>query len=211
MTTASEPCVYIVDDDQSVLRALSRLISSAGYQVRAFDSPISFLREHDPDVVGCAILDVRMPELDGLSVQEWLEREGTHRQVVFLSGQDDVETSVRTMKAGAADYLTKPAQDSVVLAAVAHAIEADEKARRERTEVQRLNGLFETLTAREKDVLNLVVRGNLNKQVAFELGIVEKTVKVHRSRVMQKLQVRSFAQLLWVGRRLGLVDSGDKK
>src|SRR5262249_22959847 len=151
--------------------------SSAGYKVRAFDSPANFIREHDPEVAGCAILDVRMDELDGLGVQEWLESHDTQRQVIFLSGQDDIETSVRAMKAGAADYLTKPAQDSVVLAAVAHAIEADEKARQERAETQRLKRLYDKLTSREKVVLSLVVRGFLNKQIAFELGIVEKTVK----------------------------------
>jgi FixJ family two-component response regulator len=151
------------------------------------------------------------PELDGLTLQELLGSSDSQRQVIFLSGNDDVEAGVRAMKAGAIDYLTKPAQDSVVLAAVAHAIDADQKARQERHATQDLQRLFAKLTEREKDVFKLVVRGYLNKQIAFELGIVEKTVKVHRSRAMQKLEVRSFAQLLWAGRRLGLVDSAEKE
>jgi RNA polymerase sigma factor (sigma-70 family) len=206
MTNSADNCVYIVDDDRSVLRALSRLLASAGYEVRAFESPAAFLREHDPEIAGCAILDVGMSELDGLSVQERLGNQNSPRPIIFLSGHDDAVTCARAMKAGAADYLTKPVSDSVVLDAVEHAIEADTEARRHRQVRQNLEKLFARLTPREKSVFRLVVQGYLNKQIAFELGIVEKTVKVHRGRVMQKLHVRSFAQLLWAAERLGLAD-----
>ena len=202
----SAPCVYLLDDDRSVLKALARLVSSAGYEVRAFDSSSDFLREHDPDIAGCAILDVIMEGLDGLKVQEWLDTHDAQRKVIFLSSHDDAATGVRAMKAGAIDYLTKPAQDSAVLNAVSRAIAQDEKARRDRTATRALQQLFTRLTPRERNVFQLVLRGRLNKQIAFELGIVEKTVKVHRSRVMRKLEVGSFAQLLWAGRRLGAVD-----
>lgn len=206
MTDAANACVYIVDDDRSVLRALSRLLSSASYAVRVFDSPSAFFQEHDPEIPGCAILDVGMSELDGLRVQELLGHQDIQRPIIFLSGHDDAVTCARAMKAGATDYLTKPVSDSVILEAVARAMETDVETRRQRRIKQNLLLLFARLTPREQSVFRLVVQGYLNKQIAHELGIVEKTVKVHRGRVMHKLQVRSFAQLLRVGEQLDLVD-----
>jgi RNA polymerase sigma factor (sigma-70 family) len=150
-----------------------------------------------------------MSELDGLSVQELMGSHNSPRPIIFLSGHDDAVTCARAMKAGAADYLTKPVSDSVVLDAVEHAIEADTEARRHRQVRQNLEKLFARLTPREKSVFRLVVQGYLNKQIAFELGIVEKTVKVHRGRVMQKLHVRSFAQLLWAAERLGVTNGNE--
>jgi FixJ family two-component response regulator len=201
---ASEPCVYIVDDDQSVLRALSRLLSSAGYEVKAFHSPKDFLQEHDPDVSGCALLDVGMAELDGLAVQQALLHDESHRPVIFITGHDDANTGVRAVKAGAFDYLTKPVQDTALLAVVQAAIESDIESRRKYAELRQLRSLLSHVTPREIEIMRHVVRGRLNKQIAFDLGIVEKTVKVHRARVMEKLNVRSVAELVRVAQRLGI-------
>ena len=200
----TEPCVYLVDDDRSVLNGLSRLLSSAGYNVRAFESPEEFLRQHDPEVPGCVLLDIGMTELDGLSLQARLSSEDSRRAVIFLTARDDARTGVFAMKAGALDYLTKPVQDTTLLASVATAIDFDQRSRRHHAELLELQRLFRRLTAREVEVLRHVVRGRLNKQIAFDLGIVEKTVKVHRARLMEKLQVRSVAELVRLGERLGI-------
>jgi FixJ family two-component response regulator len=181
------------------------LLSSAGYEVKTFDSPKDFLREHDPAVSGCALLDVGMPELDGLEVQQALH-EQSGRPVIFITGHDDAITGVRAVKAGAFDYLTKPVQDIDLLAAVEAAIRSDTELRHKRGELQRIQSLFNRLTAREIEVLRHVIRGRLNKQIAFDLGIVEKTVKVHRARVMEKLNVRSVAELVRVAQRLGIAN-----
>jgi FixJ family two-component response regulator len=199
-----DPCVYVVDDDQRVLSALSRLLSSVGHKVRAFSSPLEFLREHDPEQPGCAIIDIGMSEIDGLTLQERLLSDESKRPVIFLTGYNDALTGVRAIKAGALDYLTKPVQDRALLGAVAAAIEADRKLRQDRKQLGELQRLYNRLTPREVEVLRLVVRGLLNKQIAFELGIVEKTVKVHRGHGMQKLQVHSVAALVRLGERLGL-------
>lgn len=193
-----------MDDDESVLRALSRLLSSAGYDVKAFHSPTEFLREHDPDILGCALLDVGMAELDGLAVQQALLHDENLRPVIFITGRDDAKTGVSAVKAGAFDYLTKPVQDTALLAAVQAAIELDIESRRKRGELRQLKSLFNHLTPREVEILQHVIRGRLNKQIAFDLGIVEKTVKVHRARVMEKLNVRSVAELVRVAQRLGV-------
>jgi len=204
--SASESCVYIVDDDHSVLRALSRLLSSAGYEVKAFHSPKDFLREHDPEVSGCALLDVGMAELDGLAVQQALLYDENRRPVIFITGRDDANTGVRAVKAGAFDYLTKPVQDTALLAVVQAAIESDIESRRKGEELRQLKSLLSHVTPRELEILQHVVRGRLNKQIAFDLGIVEKTVKVHRARVMEKLNVRSVAELVRVAKRLGITN-----
>jgi FixJ family two-component response regulator len=195
-------CVFIVDDDRSVLTAVSRLLTTAGYRVKTFDSPMSFLAEHDPSVPGCALLDIGMAEVDGLALQDILTRSDHARPIIFITGNDDVKTSVRAMKAGALDYLTKPVQDTALLAAVESALGADLEARRMRGEQSLLRERFQQLTSREREVMALVVRGRLNKQIAADLGIVEKTVKVHRARVMEKMAVRSVAALVHVAERL---------
>lgn len=206
MNIVSEPnpCVYIVDDDQRVLTALSRLLSSAGYEVRAFNSPVEFLRDHDPDQPGCAILDIGMSEIDGLALQEQLVNNDVRRPVIFLTARNDASSGVRAIKAGALDYLTKPVQDSGLLNAVAKGIDVDLKLRQQQKQVQELQRLYNRLTEREVEVLRLVIRGLLNKQIAYELGIVEKTVKVHRGHIMQKLGVHSVAALVRLGERLGI-------
>jgi FixJ family two-component response regulator len=198
------PCVYIVDDDRSVLTALSRLLSVSGYNVRPFDSPHAFLAAHDPDIAGCALLDIGMEEVDGLELQEALGRAKAARPIIFITGHDDARTSVRAMKAGALDYLTKPVADTMLLAAVEAAIATDQKIRRERAEISALRERLSSLTQRETEVMAHVVRGRLNKQIAFDLGIVEKTVKVHRARIMEKLGVRSVAALVHIADRLEL-------
>jgi FixJ family two-component response regulator len=195
-------CVFIVDDDRSVLTAVSRLLTTAGYRVKTFDSPMSFLAEHDPSVPGCALLDIGMAEVDGLALQDILTRSDHARPIIFITGNDDVKTSVRAMKAGALDYLTKPVQDTALLAAVETALGADIEARRARGEQSLLRERFQQLTSREREVMALVVRGRLNKQIAADLGIVEKTVKVHRARVMEKMGVRSVAALVHIAERL---------
>jgi len=197
-----EHCVFIVDDDKSVLTAVSRLLTTAGYRVKTFDSPMSFLAEHDPSVPGCALLDIGMAEVDGLALQDILTRSDHARPIIFITGNDDVKTSVRAMKAGALDYLTKPVQDTALLAAVETALGADLEARRARSEQSVVRDRFEQLTSREREVMALVVRGRLNKQIAADLGIVEKTVKVHRARVMEKMGVRSVAALVHVSEKL---------
>jgi len=204
MTSHASPCVYIVDDDRKVLTALSRLLTVTGYRVRAFESPRMFLAEHDPEIPGCALFDVGMAEVDGLALQDILQRGGRSRPIIFITGHDDAKTSVRAMKAGAVDYLTKPVQDTELLAAVQNAIDADLRARRDNAEVVELRRKLSLLTAREAEVMNQVVRGRLNKQIAFDLGIVEKTVKVHRARVMAKMDVRSVAALVHVAEALGM-------
>lgn len=197
-----EHCIFVVDDDKSVLTALSRLLSSAGYHVKTFESPRSFLAAHDPDVPGCALLDVGMAEVDGLALQDILMRSGRARPIIFITGNDDVKTSVRAMKAGALDYLTKPVQDTALLAAVESAIGADLEARRTRSEQDLFKSRYVQLTQREREVMALVIRGRLNKQIAADLGIVEKTVKVHRARVMEKMGVRSVAALVHIAEKL---------
>ena len=202
--TQPNPCVYVVDDDQRVLNALSRLLSSSGYDVRAFNSPVEFLRDHDPDQPGCAILDIGMSELDGLTLQQKLLSGDVKRPIIFLTARNDANSGVRAIKAGALDYLTKPVQDSGLLSAVAKGIDVDLKLRQQHKQIQELQRLYNRLTEREVEVLRLVMRGLLNKQIAYELGIVEKTVKVHRGHIMQKLQVHSVAALVRLGERLGI-------
>jgi FixJ family two-component response regulator len=200
--SSSEPCVFVVDDDRSILNAFSRLLGAAGYKVQAYSSPADFLAAHDSAVPGCALFDVRMNDMDGLALQEHLQHEGVDRPIIFVTGQDDLRTGIRAMKAGAMDYLSKPVQESALLAAVGNAMELDRETRRERMELEVLGRRIAELTPREREVLAHVVRGRLNKQIANDLGVVEKTVKVHRARVMEKMQVRSVAALVHVTDRL---------
>lgn len=206
--TPLDPCIFLVDDDRSVLSAFSRLLGAAGYRVHAFSSPRDFLAEHDVSVPGCALLDVGMDEIDGLSLQESLHRLGSRRPVIFITGQDDVASGVRAMKAGALDYLTKPVEERVLLDTVDAALALDRERRCEEAEMAALGHRAGRLTAREREVMAEVVRGRLNKQIAHDLGIVEKTVKVHRARVMEKMQIRSVAELVLIVQRLKLSGGG---
>jgi FixJ family two-component response regulator len=193
--------IFLVDDDAGVLKALSRLLQARGYEVQSFTSPQAFLANHDTAITGCAILDVSMPDLDGLALQTALTAEGSQRPVIFLTGKGDIPTSVRAMRAGAIDFLTKPVNDDDLLAAIAHAQEEDAKIRSASADLNSINARFARLTPREHEVMTLVVAGRLNKQIAGDLGTVEKTVKVHRGRVMNKLGVRTVADLVRLAER----------
>jgi FixJ family two-component response regulator len=197
--------VYLVDDDPGVLKALSRLLRARGYEVKPYFSPQLFLEEHDVAVPGCAILDVSMPGLDGLQLQRALTAAGgSHRPVVFVTGKGDIPTSVRAMKAGAVDFLTKPVKDEDLFEAVSRAEALDAESRRLHSELESMQAKVRTLTPREREVLTHVVAGRLNKQIAGDLGTVEKTIKVHRSRMMEKLGIRMVADLVRMAEKLNL-------
>jgi FixJ family two-component response regulator len=198
----------VVDDDPSVLRALARLLSAAGLEVRGFPSPAAFLEAHDPGTPGCLVLDVALPGLGGLEVQKALSVSDCARPIVFVTGRGDIPTTVRAMKGGAVDFLTKPVNDSDLLAAVRNAIEIDRAARQAQVEVDAMRQRLARLTPREREVLVHVVAGRLNKQIAADLGTVEKTIKVHRARIMEKMAVGSLAELVRVAERLGLPPAG---
>jgi len=202
--TSERATVYLVDDDPSILRALARLLRAGGHQVSAFRSPREFLAQHDAAAAGCVVLDLAMPGLNGLELQTALAAAGCQRPIVFLSGHGDVPSSVRAMKAGAVDFLTKPVSEQDLLAAIERAIERDRTMRRARAELQAIGERLNSLTPREREVLQHVVSGQLNKQIAADLGTVEKTVKVHRSRVMEKMGVRSLADLVRMAERVGI-------
>jgi len=200
----SEFTVFIVDDDETVLRALSRLLGACGYDVRAFSSSEAFLAESDPAIPGCAILDVLMPGLDGLRLQAALNDSGIERPVIFITGYGDIPMTVQAMKAGAVDFLTKPIDDDVLLAAIAVAAEREGKTQQKRIELGHTRANLARLTARETEVLGHVIAGRLNKQIAGDLGTVEKTIKVHRGRIMQKLGVRTIVDLVRLTERAGI-------
>jgi FixJ family two-component response regulator len=199
------PIVYLVDDDASILRSLTRLLKLEGFKVQAFSSPRDFLNEHDSGMAGCIVVDLAMPELNGLDLQKMLTGSGHSKPVVFITGQADVQSTVKAMKAGAVDFLTKPFSDHAFLNAVREAINKDEASRERFEEREDSERRLELLTAREREVFERVITGKLNKQIAVELGIVEKTVKVHRGRMMKKMGVRSLAKLARIAERLGLM------
>lgn len=190
--------VFVVDDDADVCRALQRLLRVAAYETRTYVSATEFLMSHDPAMGGCLILDLVMPEMNGLEVQACLAAGGCHRPIIFMSGHGSIATSVAAMRAGAVTFLTKPVARGDLYDAVDEGLRLDAE-RRERYELQQaLAERLATLTPRERQVLTHVVVGRLNKQIAAELGTVEKTIKVHRARVMQKMGVRTLAQLVRV-------------
>jgi FixJ family two-component response regulator len=201
--------VFLVDDDESVTKGLSRLLRAASYETQAFTSPRDFLAAHDASIPGCAIVDLAMSDIDGLQLQETLVAEGSERSIIFLTGMGDIPSSVRAMKAGAVDFLTKPVNRECLLMAVAKAAAIDEQNRRRRDEVRSIDNLLATLTRREREVLPYVVAGRLNKQIAATIGTVEKTVKVHRMRMMTKLGVRCVADLVRLADRVGIPPSQD--
>ena len=197
----SLPTVTVVDDEPHVLKAVARLLRSEGFPVATFSSPREFLDQLDPGAPGCLVLDMSMPQISGLEIQQELERRGCLLPVIFLTGRADVPATVQAMKRGAADFLTKPVEDEDLLAAVRRAMERDAVAREERAEVASIRERLETLTPREREVLEHVVSGALNKQIAGRLGTVEKTIKVHRARVMQKMNASSLADLVRLAQR----------
>jgi FixJ family two-component response regulator len=191
-----QACVSVVDDDALVLRSLGRLLRSAGFTVNTYPSPQAFLAQGAGDTPGCVVLDLSMPGLSGLDLQKALASSPDPRPVVFISARGDVPSSVAAMKAGAVDFLTKPFDQEQLLAAVHAAIERDRSARIAREERSSIGERVATLTPREREVLSRVVDGRLNKQIAAELGTAEKTVKVHRARMMRKMGVDSLAGLV---------------
>lgn len=196
--------VFIVDDDPAVLRGLARLLAAAHYRTRTFASPEAFLSQHDPAEPGCAVFDVSMPDLDGLALQQLLFDAGIGRPIIFVTGKGDVPTSVRAMKAGAVDFLTKPVSAAALLEAVERAGRLDAQARQSRDEAASIEARLATLTPREREVFTHVVAGRLNKQIAGDLGTVEKTIKVHRGRMMSKLGVRTVQDLVRLAERAGV-------
>jgi FixJ family two-component response regulator len=200
--------IFLVDDDAGVLKALDRMLQLRGYQVRSFTSPEVFLASHDASVPGCAVLDVAMPGLDGFALQHALTAEGSQRPVVFLTGEGDIPASVRAMRAGAVDFLTKPFSDVDLLAAIARAEKEDSENRSANASLNSINARLAMLTPREREVMTHVVAGRLNKQIAGDIGTVEKTVKLHRGRMMRKLGVRTVADLVRLAERAGITAGG---
>jgi FixJ family two-component response regulator len=192
----AEAVVFVVDDDPAVREALCSLIRSVGLNAEAFASAQDFLNSPRPDAAACLVLDVRMPGLSGLDLQRELAGSGERIPIIFITGHGDIPMSVRAMKAGAAEFLPKPFRDQDLLDAIGQALERDQAARKERAALTEIRGRYDTLTAREREVAPLIVRGMLNKQAAAELGISEITVKVHRRNVMRKMKVRSLAELV---------------
>jgi FixJ family two-component response regulator len=188
--------VFIVDDDAEVRRALGRLLNSATYEAREFGSATEFLAAHDPEPAGCIILDLAMGDFGGLEVQASLAAAGCRRPIIFLTGNGSIESSVTAIRAGAVNFLTKPVGDQDLFAAIEEALRIDAAERQKGVFRVALEGRLGTLTPRERQVLDRVVAGRLNKQIAADLGIVEKTTKVHRARVMHKMGARSLAELV---------------
>ena len=198
------PTVFIVDDDAAVLKSLARLLRSARLNVMAFGSPQEFLERHDPRAPGCLVLDLAMPGLNGLELQAALTVKGSAIPIIFLTGHGNIPASVQAMKRGALDFLTKPVNDDDLLKAVQAAMEQDRIARIARAELEDIQARLDSLTPREREVLTHVVSGQLNKQTAADLGTVEKTIKVHRGRVMEKMKVHSVAELVHLAERAGI-------
>jgi FixJ family two-component response regulator len=201
--TERAPIVHVVDDDDLVRVAVMRLLRAAGYEVRGYSSAGEFmLGRSDGDAPGCVVLDVRMPGPSGFELQEALARFDVPIPIVFLTGHGDISMSVRAMKAGAVDFLTKPVSRDALLGAVGSAIARDAETRAARAGLRVLRVRYELLTPREREVFTGVVAGKLNKQIAADLGTAERTVKAHRARVMEKMQVASVAELVYAAEQL---------
>ena len=196
------PVVYIVDDDLSILESLVDLFHSLSIDAVAFENTETFLAAARPGA-GCILLDVRLPDLDGLALQAHLNAKGNKMPIIFMTGYGDIPMSVKAIKAGASDFLTKPFDQAALIEAVNVALARDDEIRQGDTVIAAAAALYQTLTPREQEVMQLVVRGLMNKQIAFELGITEVTVKLHRGNVMRKMDVRSLADLVRVGEALG--------
>jgi FixJ family two-component response regulator len=201
-----EPTVYIIDDDQSFRTAIGRLLSASGYRVALYETGNQFLEQLRGNEAGCILLDLDLPGLSGLELQDRLLEKAPLLPIVYLSGRGNIRASVLAMKAGAEDFLEKPASASVLLEAIDRALAQYERRRLEHERVDTLNALVAALTPREAEVFALVVRGHLNKQIAYTLGTSERTVKAHRHRVMEKLGARSLAEVVSIAERTGILD-----
>ena len=196
--------VYVVDDDPDLLRAIERLLQSVGLRVATFPSAQLFLEQFDRNAPGCLVLDLALPGLSGLELQRVLEQHASRLPIVFLTGRGDIAHSVQAMKHGAADFLTKPVDDVELIAAIREALARDQALRRASVERERVEKCLATLTERERQVLEQIVAGRLNKQIAAELGTVEKTIKFHRGNLMRKMGVRVVADLVKLAERAGV-------
>ncbi len=204
MISDSSPTVYVVDDDTSILRAIARLLSGAGYRVETYSSPRDFIQSSMGGGVGCVVLDMHMPEFNGLEVQHQLASKGGALSVIFLTAHGQIDQCVDALKSGAVDFLTKPVTDDSLLSAVATALQKSEARYKKQREINSLKDRLASLSPREYQVFCLVVTGLLNKQIAAELGTSEKTIKVHRARVTEKMCAGSLAELVVMAGRLGV-------
>jgi FixJ family two-component response regulator len=202
--TEEAPVIVVIDDDASMRKALENLFKSVGFEVELFASPQEFLRSQRPDRPGCIVLDVRFPGRSGLDMQRDLAQADAQLPIIFITGYGDIPMSVRAMKAGAVEFLTKPFREQDLLDAVGAALDRDRTRRSGELRLAELRGRYATLTARERQVMSLVVAGRLNKQIAGELGVSEMTVKMHRRQVMRKMQVAGVAQLVRLADQLGI-------
>jgi FixJ family two-component response regulator len=204
---ADAPVIHIVDDDASFRTAISRVLNVSGYEVAAYESAASFLRKIESARSGCILLDVQMPALSGLQLQEELVKLSRDWPIIFMTGHGDIPTSVRAIKAGAEDFLAKPVSKETLLEAIQRALVHNAAQQRSQDQLNSLKTLISTLTPRENEVFALMVRGKLNKQIAHLLGTSVRTIKAHRHVVMQKLQVQSFAEAVSIAERVGLLAS----
>jgi FixJ family two-component response regulator len=200
----AEPIVFVIDDDPSVRRAIRRLIGSVGLQVELFGSAKEFLHSRRPDAPSCLVLDIRLPGISGLDFQRELAVANVHIPIIFITAHGDIPMTVRAMKAGAVEFLTKPFHDQDLLDAIHVALERDRAKRKQEAEIAILRQRWESLTPREREVLPLVVSGLLNKQIAGEIGTSETTVKVHRGQLMRKMGADSLAELVRLAERIGI-------
>jgi FixJ family two-component response regulator len=201
---ATDATVFLVDDDASVRKALTRLLRSAGYDVKAFASAREFLDNAQDEGPACLVLDIRMPGLSGIDLQRELQTANAILPIIFITGHGDIPTSVKAMKAGAVDFLPKPVKDHDLLTGIEQALARSARERAERADLEDIQSRIDSLTPRERQVLEHVVAGQLNKEVAYDLGTVEKTIKVHRARVMDKMGVKSLAELVRLAERAGI-------
>jgi FixJ family two-component response regulator len=200
--TDAKDTVIVIDDDPSVREGLESLLRSVGLQVRTFGAVADFLRADPADGPTCLVLDVRLPGQGGLDFQRYLEESGVHMPIVFITGYGDIPMSVRAMKGGAIEFMTKPFREQDLLDAILSGLERDRTAREKEKSVAQLRARHDSLTQREREVMDLVVRGRLNKQIADDLGLSEITVKVHRANVMKKMEAKSLAELVIMGGKL---------
>jgi FixJ family two-component response regulator len=206
--TAPTGVVCIIDDDRSVREAIDRLMRSVGLQGELFATAHEFLRAQRAEIPACLVLDVRLPGMSGLELQQFLAERGDKIPIIFITGHADVQMAVQAMKAGAVDFLTKPFRDQDLLDAIQHAIEGDQTVRQRQAEVATLQQLWESLTLRERQIFALVARGLPNKRIAVELGASEHTIKAHRAKVMEKMKAGSLADLVRMADKLGIHSNG---